>query len=175
MSTFRQNLAIIPRAAKITAVLVALGFALLIFILSQLPPSHGEHPLPLAGKIILPPLAAGIMFVLILFYGFIYADAKRRGMRYVMWTLLSILVPDAIGIILYFILRNPLPVTCPSCQTQVLSKFTFCPNCGASLKPRCPNCGQPAELAWKNCGFCGTKLPDMSSTRPVPPLSTEPT
>lgn len=164
MSKFRENLKIIPRSAKITAVIVAAGFAILIIILSHLPPSHGETPLPLAGKIILPLLAAAIMLVMIHFFGFVYADAKRRGMRYVMWTLLAIFVPDAIGIILYFILRDPLPVTCPSCQTQVLSKFAFCPSCGASLKPRCPNCGQAAELTWKNCGFCGTKLPGGSAT-----------
>jgi hypothetical protein len=163
MSKFRENLRIIPRAAKIAAVLVAVAFTILIAVLTQLPPSHGENPLPLAGKIILPPLAFIILFVMVMFYGFIYADARRRGMRYVMWTLLAIFVPDAIGIILYFILRDALPVTCPACQTQVLSKFTFCPSCGASLKPRCPNCGQAAELTWKNCGFCGTKLPDGSA------------
>jgi predicted RNA-binding Zn-ribbon protein involved in translation (DUF1610 family) len=165
MSKFSENLKIIPRSAKITAVLVAVAFTILILILSQLPPSHGENPLPLAGKIILPPMGFIVLFVMILFYGFVYADAKRRGMRYVMWTLLAIFVPDAIGIILYFILRDPLPVTCPSCQTQVISKFTFCPSCGTSLKPRCPNCGQAAELAWRNCGFCGTKLPDTPAPR----------
>ena len=43
--------------------------------------------------------------------GFIYADAKRRRMRHVMWAWLA-LVPYFIGVILYFILRDPLPTPC---------------------------------------------------------------
>ena len=31
-----------------------------------------------------------------------------------LWTLLAIFIPNAIGIILYFILRDPVPVPCPS-------------------------------------------------------------
>ncbi len=48
------------------------------------------------------------LFVLVLLIGYVYADAKRRGMRYVMWTLLAIFIPNAIGIILYFVMRDPL-------------------------------------------------------------------
>ncbi|MFZ0636584.1 MAG: sigma-70 family RNA polymerase sigma factor [Candidatus Acidiferrales bacterium] len=86
----------------------------------------------------------------------------RRGMRHVMWTLLAIFIPDGIGMILYFILRDPPPVTCPSCRSNVLSKYTFCPNCGTSLKPICPQCGKPVELTWSNCGNCGSKLPGIT-------------
>jgi putative effector of murein hydrolase LrgA (UPF0299 family) len=159
MSTFKERMAIIPRAAKTTAVLLTLGMVALIIVLSHIEPSHGEAPLPTVAKVILPIVAGAVTLLLVLLIGFVYGDAKQRGMRYVMWTLLAVFLPDAIGIILYFILRDPMPVTCPHCSTKVISKFAFCPSCGTSLKPTCPQCGQAVEPIWSNCGHCGTKLP----------------
>ena len=54
--------------------------------------------------ILLPMFLAGYTLLI----GYIYGDARRRGMRYVMWTLLAIFLFNGIGIILYFILREPL-------------------------------------------------------------------
>ncbi len=159
MSTWSERISVIPRTAKVTAVLLFIGMLGLFTFAAHLPPSHGQAPLPAAAKICLPILGAAVIFVYVLLVGFVYGDAKQRGMRHVMWTLLAIFLPDAIGIILYFILRDPMPVTCPHCSTKVLSKFTFCPSCGTSLKPTCPHCGQPVEPIWSNCGHCGTKLP----------------
>lgn len=159
MKTWGERFAIIPRNAKILAVLLGLGFGSLIAVLAHMPPSHGEAQLPHAAKIMLPLAMTVVTFIYVMLIGFVYGDSKQRGMRYVMWTLLATFLPDAIGIILYFILRDPLPVTCPHCGTQVLSKFTFCPSCGTSLKPTCPHCGQAVEPNWSNCGNCGTKLP----------------
>ncbi len=157
MSRLQDNIRIIPRAAKVTAWIVSLGFALGIGILVTNPPDG--QPLPLAAKISLPLVMFAIALVYIYLIGFVNGDSKRRGMRYVMWTLLAIFIPDGIGIILYFILRDQLPLTCPSCGTSVLSKFTFCPNCGTSVKPTCSHCGKPVELTWTHCGHCGTALP----------------
>jgi len=159
MSNFRERMGLIPPTAKMIAVLVAIAITILLFYATCLPPSHGEKPMPPAGKVILPILAGGLALVWVLLIGFVYGDAKQRGMRYVMWTLLAIFLPDAIGVILYFILRDPLPIPCPGCGTKVNAKFSFCPSCGAAVKPRCPQCGQPVEPAWSNCGHCGTKLP----------------
>jgi hypothetical protein len=159
MSTWSERIAVIPRTAKVIAVLLTIGIVVLIMVMSHLPPSHGEKPLPEAAKICLPILCGALVFVYVMLVGFVYGDAKQRGMRYVMWTLLSIFLPDAIGIILYFILRDPLPITCPHCGTKVISKFAFCPRCGTSLKPTCPHCGQAVEPIWSNCGHCGAKLP----------------
>ena len=158
MSRFQDNLSVIPRAAKVTAWIVALGCAVLVGILSTFPPDHSE-PIPLVGRILLPMLAFATFFIYIALNVYVYGDSKRRGMRYVMWTLLAIFIPDAIGIILYFILRDAMPVTCPSCGTSVLSKFTFCPSCGTSVKPTCSHCGKAVDLAWTHCGHCGSTLP----------------
>src|SRR5215213_7903850 len=56
-----------------------------------------------------------IVFFYLLLAGYVYNDARRRGMRHVMWTLLAIFVPNAIGFILYFIMRDPLQNPCSSC------------------------------------------------------------
>ncbi|MGC1686219.1 MAG: zinc ribbon domain-containing protein [Candidatus Acidiferrales bacterium] len=158
MSRFQDNLSVIPRAAKVTAWIVALGCAVLVGILSTFPPDHSE-PIPLVGRILLPILAFATLFTYIALIGYVYGDSKRRGMRYVMWTLLAIFIPDAIGIILYFILRDAMPIKCPSCGTSVLSKFTFCPSCGTSVKPTCSHCGKAVDLAWTHCAHCGSTLP----------------
>jgi hypothetical protein len=95
----------------------------------------------------------------ILLIGYVYGDAKRRGMRYVMWTLLAIFIPDAIGIIIYFILRDPLPVACPGCHALLKPGFAFCPHCATSLKPTCPQCGRALDRGWLHCPQCGAAVP----------------
>jgi len=160
MSKFAENLGVIPRAAKLTASIISLGLAALVLYLCSYPPP-GSKPLPRAAMVFLPILAFAIQFAFIMFIGYVYGDAKRRGMRYVMWTLLAIFVPYMIGIILYFSLRDPLPSTCPKCSASVLSRLTFCPSCGTTVKPVCPQCGKQVETGWHNCGHCGAKLPDV--------------
>lgn len=158
--SFRKELRVIPRAAWIIAGFFYVGMAILAWFL--VPTDHEMSHWPLGGQlafIFLMPLAC---FLIIPFYGYVYGDSKRRAMRYVMWTLLAIFVPDFIGVIIYFILRDALPVDCPSCHNLVPSKFTFCPTCGNPLRPHCPQCGKPVERAWTNCGYCGTKLPDKA-------------
>ena len=113
---------------------------------------------PEAGKIL---FAFGIpifMTCFILLVGYVNGDAKRRGMRRVMWTLLALLIPNGIGIILYFILRDPLAAPCPKCSAPSRPGFAFCPQCGATLAPACPQCKHAVEPNWANCAYCGVKL-----------------
>jgi RNA polymerase subunit RPABC4/transcription elongation factor Spt4 len=163
MSRFTDGLRVIPRTAWFIAVafyLLMTTLAITVFI-----PSDRElSQWPAIGKI---AFAYGVFLVLpllVLLIGYVCGDAKRRGMRYVMWTWLAILVPNGIGIILYFILRDPLPQPCPNCANLVNSKFVFCPHCGAAMKPACPNCGRAIERGWSNCPECGTKLPAPASS-----------
>jgi Double zinc ribbon len=161
MSRFSDSLRIIPR----TAVFVALSSYLILSNLAFFVLTRQDKEMrnwPEEGRF---AFSYGIFLLLvawILLIGYVYADAKRRGMRYVMWTWLSILIPDGIGIILYFILRDALPRTCPSCASSVKAAFTFCPQCGAAMQPTCPNCGRPVEPAWCNCPHCGSKLPTQT-------------
>ena len=73
-------------------------------------------------SILLPMILAGYALLM----GYIYGDARRRGMRYVMWTLLAIFLFNGIGIILYFILREPLQVYCSRCGAGVQPSHAFC-------------------------------------------------
>lgn len=158
MSTFREELRIIPRAARVTAwIFYALTvLAITAAFLFSGDADMARMPLPLKVVVaVVPPLA---VFLPVYLFGYIYADAKRRYMRYVMWTLLAILVPNAIGILLYFTLRDPLPLPCGKCGSLLRPGFAFCPSCGAPLKRPCPQCQRPVEAAWSNCAYCGVRL-----------------
>jgi len=159
MSGFRKALGIIRPTAWVITALIYLATVIGISLAVR----YGNDPTmrqwPAMAQVAFVVLISLMFPALVLLIGYVYADAKRRGMRYVMWTLLAIFLPDAIGIILYFILRDPLPAQCPGCATMVPSKFTFCPQCGTALKPRCPQCGKAVQPGWTHCVECGTKLP----------------
>ena len=86
-----------------------------------------ERHAPLPVRIIIPVLFPALLAGYALLIAYVYGDARRRGMRYVMWTLLAIFLFNGIGIILYFILREPLMVYCSRCgggrttQSRILS------------------------------------------------------
>jgi hypothetical protein len=148
---------VIPPTAKIVALLLTIGFGFLVrFALLPEDPQMArwqEWQKDLFSFCI--PL---VVFIYVLLIGYVHGDAKRRGMRYVMWTLLAIFIPNAIGIILYFILRDPLPSPCRNCQEQVRAAFAYCPKCGSLMKRVCDGCGRAVESDWMNCAYCGKKL-----------------
>jgi hypothetical protein len=157
---YGKELRVIPQTARIIALAVYIGVVILLhFLMAGDRGPHGAATWPLAGQLAFNFLLPVFPLITILFYGYIYGDAKRRGMRYVLWTLLAIFVPYLIGVLLYFVLRDPISSECPACHNLVLAKFTFCPHCGANVRSTCPQCGKNVEAAWANCGFCGIKLP----------------
>ena len=157
MSRFRQEMQLIPRPAWLIAGLVWLGFFLLMMLV-PFRQDPGVRNWPLAGKLAVSILPGIPMAVLVLLIGYVYTDAKRRGMRYVMWTLLAIFIPNAIGIILYFILRDPLLEPCPQCGTPVRHGYPFCPKCGGALAHACPRCKRAVEPGWSHCANCGAPI-----------------
>jgi RNA polymerase subunit RPABC4/transcription elongation factor Spt4 len=159
MSRFRDELKVIPRTARTIAVLGYVAVTTMFSLFVQFSPDKDLARTPEVGRILIMVVPGFLLLVYVLMIGYVYADAKRRGMRYGMWTLLAIFIPYSIGIILYFILRDPLMKPCPGCSQIVKSGYTFCPHCGTSLLPTCPNCGRGVELGWANCPQCGTKLP----------------
>lgn len=162
MSRFRDELKVIPRTARIVAIFGFIAVNTLFFLLVTFGSRKDMADLPPVGKIFMMVFPGLIVAVWTLLVGYVYGDAKRRGMRHVMWTLLAIFIPDMIGVILYFILRDPLMKKCPGCGEAAKSGFTFCPRCGTALQPTCPNCGRAVELGWANCPNCGTKLPSAA-------------
>jgi hypothetical protein len=157
MSSFGAKLRTIPRPAWIVGFLL---WAPLIPVLILGPMRHDPDffEWPLAAKFGFAVFTPLFLLVYALLVGFIYADAKRRGMRHVMWAWLA-LVPYFVGVILYFILRDPLPTPCPVCRTVVPQAFAYCPRCGASVHPVCSQCGKPVQPDWSNCPHCGVRLP----------------
>jgi hypothetical protein len=62
--------------------------------------------------------------------GYIYGDAKRRQMPAVVWVIAALLIPNLIGIILYFLFRRPLLGPCSSCGKPIRAGEAFCSHCG---------------------------------------------
>lgn len=113
---------------------------------------------PLLG--LLAGLAGGCY---LLFIGFINRDAKRRGMNSVLWTVVAVLVSNGLGILLYFILRQPLRSGCPQCGHAVQSGFNFCPRCNHKLSPSCPQCQRVVGVTDVYCPYCGTSLREQAA------------
>jgi len=84
-------------------------------------------------------------------------------MNAVLWVLLAIFIPNAIGIILYFILRDPLPVPCPSCGKPATKDQAFCAACGTSVRRACPSCRKPVQEGWTHCGGCGAAIGETAA------------
>ena len=163
MSRFTKELRVIPTAAWIIASLAYVCIpAWLLFFVAPNDPEMAK--LPRWGQALLVYGFFLLMVAWVALIGYVYGDAKRRQMRYLMWTLLAIFIPHAVGVILYFILRDPLPTPCPSCGHIEKSKFPFCSHCGTSLQQTCPKCEQPVKPSWANCAYCGQQLP-QSATR----------
>jgi len=93
-----------------------------------------------------------------LLIGYINRDAGRRGMSRLAWTLVAVLVPYALGIVLYFVLRKPRVQSCPQCNTAIEPSFGFCPSCRYRLTPVCPHCQRGVQAGDKFCPFCGGQL-----------------
>ncbi len=157
MSRLNDEIELVPRPAFAIGMCVWLAFFLLMMLVPfRLDPVGRSWPL--LGKLAVSILPGIPLFILVLLIGYVYADSKRRGMRYVMWTLLAALIPNAIGIILYFVLRDPLPASCTRCGTTVRPGFAFCPKCGAPVAMACPNCNAAVELGWTHCVKCGVSV-----------------
>jgi Double zinc ribbon len=114
---------------------------------------------PLLGLIL--GVVSGCYLLLI---GYINRDAKRRGMSPTLWTIVAIIIPNALGILLYFVLRHALRSACPQCAHAVETTFCFCPQCSCRLSPSCPQCQRLVGLTDAYCPYCGNSL-----RKPAPP------
>jgi amino acid transporter len=114
--------------------------------------------LGLAGAITGGMLVASFFFFIL---GYVYRDAKRREMNPALWTLLVLLLAGPytfIGLIVYLLIRDPLPYTCPQCSATVSARFNFCPNCKCNLRPACPQCQHEVADTDRFCAYCAAEL-----------------
>jgi Double zinc ribbon len=126
------------------------------------PPELRDHPVwqsfGLAGFVTAISLFLATYIFLI---AYVNRDSKRRGMNSGLWTFLVIVLSPAyfaIGFIVYFLLRQPLPYDCPQCGTTVGARFNYCPNCKCNLHPFCPQCKMEVVEGDKFCPYCAYDL-----------------
>lgn len=161
MSRFDREWALVPAGARWTAALVCLAVAALlggIFLLPAILEREATAALVMLPVFLASLVGVAFLGAYVLLVGYVYGDAQRRGMKHVLWTLLAVFIPNGIGIILFFILRDPIPVPCPSCAAPARKGHAYCACCGAAVRPACPQCRLPVEAGWHNCARCGAPL-----------------
>lgn len=151
---FGDEVRFIPRWAWGLAVVFFVSIPFLFTICL----AHDPKAPPFWGRVALGVLCGIFLGFLCLVIGYVNRDAGRRGMNRVVWTLLAMFVPNALGIILYFLLRRPLPLVCPHCGTAVQSAYGYCPRCGKSLSQHCPHCQHAICADDIYCPYCGNAL-----------------
>jgi hypothetical protein len=138
-------------------VLAGIGFVSMQFVFNAVLARQTDAP-PAWARPLLGVLAGLVLSCFLLFIGYINRDAKRRGMSPALWTIVAIIIPNALGIILYFVLRQPLRSGCPQCGNAVQAGFNFCPRCNHKLSPNCPQCQRVVGVNDVYCPYCGTTL-----------------
>jgi RNA polymerase subunit RPABC4/transcription elongation factor Spt4 len=134
--------------------------------------AHHRSPPPAWGRPLLGLLAGAVAGCYLLLIGYINRDSKRRGMSPTLWTIVAIVIPNCLGIILYFILRQALRKPCPQCGYAVQPGFNFCPRCSCKLTPSCPQCKRLVGSNDVYCPYCATPLSNPAA--PDSNLSTSP-
>lgn len=149
-----EEFRIIPWWAYAIAALVVVGLnAGLAFLYL-----HDENPPPLPVLLAGAVVASAVLAFIPLLIGYVNRDAKRRNMNSALWTVLVIFIPNAIGFILYFLLRKPIGLECPQCHAMASSEFNFCPKCKRNLRPTCPVCHRAIEAGDAFCPHCAHEL-----------------
>jgi len=164
---FREELRIVPRWLKILCLvlyLLALGVAVTIVNVApdtrfpEFRDNAAAATLAMIGMVTGIAIAfSAFLFVL----GYVYRDARRRNMNAPLWTLLVlVLAPSSliIGLVIYLLVREPLPYPCPRCSALVGPRFNFCSSCKCNLHPSCPNCKQEIAETDKFCPNCAQEL-----------------
>ena len=146
-----------PWAFFIAAIGCAVVAAAVVF--SALTDKSGDRFYSLAVLVPIGLVAGTALACYILLIGYINRDAGRRGMSRLAWTLLAIFIPNALGIVLFFVLRKPRTPNCPQCGAVIEPGFGFCPRCRHRLTPVCPQCQRSVHQGDTFCPYCGHDLP----------------
>ena len=137
---FRESfLSVVPKPVRTVASVIVLGAALIGLTVGIVEthvgtPSAGTHGLfyvlwaifGVAGGLFI----GGLFAIWILGLGYVWADARRRDMPHIPWTLIAAIVPNLLGFLLYFGLRKPIASPCPQCGQPIAIEQRFCPWCG---------------------------------------------
>jgi hypothetical protein len=158
-SALRREMGIIPVGVYILAAFIFVAIPLVIFTMVSADFDQGRP----SFLVVLSLFPGTILAFLTLMIGYVNRDAGRRGMNRILWTLLVIFVPNAIGFILYFILRNPIRTTCPQCGAVIEARSNYCPHCRYGFNPTCPQCKAAVKPADTFCANCGVQIRSANS------------
>ena len=164
---FMDEMRIIPRGAWFIAPL-AYVTAIVAAVFSVYHNKTGDAFFTWPVLVPMVILGGTVMACYVLMIGYISGDARRRGMNHLGWMLLAIVVPNALGIVLYFVLRKPRTLHCPECSAAVEPGFGFCPRCRCRLKAVCPQCQRGVNASDKFCPHCGGDLEARGNAASVP-------
>ena len=159
-----DELRFIPAWAQVLAglglILIPIAFTTVL--------GHDPKAPPFWGRVALGILCGIFVSCYVLLIGYVNGDAERRGMKRLVWTLLAIFVPNGLGIILYFLLRQPLPSSCPHCGAHVHTEYGYCPKCGKNLSLHCTRCQHAVHEDDVYCPYCGNPLVAADTSLPAP-------
>lgn len=88
------------------------------------------------------PLFIGMMAAAFLLFGgamacfgiWTYRDAKSRGLEAGLWTVIVLLMPNLLGLLLYFLVgRKHRKISCPVCGGLTEPEKAYCSSCGTRL------------------------------------------
>jgi hypothetical protein len=122
----RQFLDVVPKSVKTVAAVIAGGGLLFGLALTV---GWIDGKAIIAGPF-LGLLAGVVIAIWILGVGYVNADARRRGMPPILWTLIVVFIPNLLGFLLYFALRRPIALPCPHCGQPTTAGQRFCSWCG---------------------------------------------
>ena len=155
------------RIISLWAYLIAVIGFLAVLVVVILATLADKNPPPMPVIVGVGLFAGTALSCYILIIGYVNRDAGRRGMSRLLWTLLAILIPNALGIVLYFILRKPYCMLCPQCGTGIELGFGFCPQCRYCLAPMCSRCQRNMHPGDKYCPYCGNDVETQTSEVPA--------
>ncbi len=159
MTRLGSEMSIVPRWAWILAAGIVLSIASGMTVLMQV---HESSPPPVLFSIAFGLFIGAFLGLFVLGVGYVNVDAKRRGMNARLWTVVAVVVPNALGLLLYFFMRDPLRSPCPGCGQLLQPTFNYCPVCQHALRPICPGCGKGIEAKHTFCPYCGQKVPPLA-------------
>jgi hypothetical protein len=147
---------LIPWWSYVLAVAFFIGVQALLFLV--LVPAD-PHPKPKMLILTWGILIGMFMAFYMLMIGYVTRDARRRGMNPTLWLFVMIsLLPSGVGFIVYFLLRQPVKMECPQCQSAIQAGYNFCPRCQHQLHAVCEHCRRTVSTGDAFCHNCGSAV-----------------
>jgi hypothetical protein len=160
-SSITEEVKLIPRWSIAIAALV---FVFMQYLYWVILPAYrvAYHVRPIAA-----PFGVRFYFALswstlaalyVLMVGYVSRDAPRRNMSTRLWVVICLAMQGGIGLVLYFLLRQPVVARCPSCGASIHTEFHFCPQCAYQVSAACGNCYRGVRVTDVYCVYCGHGL-----------------